>query len=208
MKLATTLFATALVATIATAPITEARAGSCESGAQITAKLWKEYDSYVKAAGCAIIQIVAGGTVPPNECIDVADKADKILRDMIKVWNGAAKDTWAKIGPRRLDVGETLQGRVVSTGERMFIMPAPSDKDQLDFELKKLDGKAKAEVTVCKEHRGKRDKLYTFVIDNGKDNVGEVWKKKLTGVKGHIVTVHIDAKSLTNTMQYSLKLSR
>jgi hypothetical protein len=62
-------------------------------------------------------------------------------------------------------------------------------------------------VTVCKEYRGKYTKLWSFMIANGKDNEGKVWKKTFEKVKGHNIVVHLDAKSVANTMQYELRLN-
>jgi hypothetical protein len=195
---------TTLAAAITGLTIPEAHAGGCESGAKITADIWKEHDATLKALGCTVVTIASEGSVPPNVCLDAADKVAKVATQMIEFWNVAAGNSWAKIGPRRLDLGTKLNGTLVSTGGRMFITATPLDKDTLDLDLEKIDGKAKTEVTVCKEYRGKMTTVWTFMIDNGNDNVGKKWTKHLTGVKGHNIVFNLDAKSVANTFKYEL----
>jgi hypothetical protein len=205
----TKIISSALLTTLfAVAPLREAAAGSCESGTKVAEDIWREHDIIVKALGCAVVSIASTGSVPPNACLDAADKVAKVTQDMLAFWNKAAGNSWAKIGPRRLDADETLGGKLVSTGGRMFITPTPLDSKSAEVRIKKLDGKAKTEVTVCKEHRGKYTKLWSFVIENGKANEGEVWKKTFAGVKGHNIVVHLDAKSVTNAMKYELRLNK
>ena len=197
---------TLLAALFAIAPFGEANAGNCESGTKVAEDIWREHDTELKALGCAAVAIASSGSVPPNACLDAADKADKVAKDMIAFWNKAAGNSWAKIGPRRLDSGETHEGKLVSTGGRMFITPMPLGSKSAEVRIKKLDGKAKTEVTVCKEHRGKYTKLWSFVIENGKDK-GEVWKKTFSGVKGHNIVVHLDSKAATNSLTYTVRLN-
>jgi hypothetical protein len=205
MKIASLTLA-ALVATgTAAAPVSEAHAGSCGSFTSVSRDIWKNYDQVILAAGCAVVTVASEGAVPPNVCLDNAKKAAKVAEDAIEFWNKSAKSAaWAKIGPRRLDLGERHQGRLVSTGGRVFITPAALTEDSVEVEIKKLDGKAKTEVTVCKDNHGEMTKLWTFEIDNGKDNTGKKFSKTLRGVRGHNLVVHFDAKSVSNTMQYQL----
>jgi hypothetical protein len=200
--------AAALAAAVFAAPLSDAKAGGCESGTKVASDIWREHDDVLKGLGCAVVAIASEGMVPPNACLDAADKAAKVAEQMTKYWNQAAGNSWAKIGPRRLDPGETHGGQLVSTGGRMFITAMPLDSDSAEISLKKLDGKAKTEVTVCKEHRGKYTKLWTFEIDNGEKNKGDVWKKTFDGVKGHNIVVHLDAKSVANKFKYQVKLSK
>ncbi|HWB74673.1 MAG TPA: hypothetical protein VG755_06950 [Nannocystaceae bacterium] len=205
MKLHSIILSTLITGSVAAAPVADAHAGGCESGTKIAADIWDEHDVVLKKLGCAIVSVASEGAVPPNACLDAADKVAKVVDDMIKFWNGAAKNSWAKIGPRRLALGETLKGKLVSTGGRLFITDRPLEEDSVELRLEKLDGKAKTEVTVCSEFRGKQTKKWSFMIENGNDNTGKVWKKTLTGMRGHILMVHLDARSVANTMQYELR---
>ncbi len=202
MKLALITLATVIAG--AALPISQAHAGSCNSAAKITSDLWKENDVVVKKLGCAVVIAASEGAVPMNACLDAADKFAKMTTDMIKAWNDASKNSWAKIGPRRLDFGESQQGRLVSTGGRMFVSPVPANKNTLEITLEKLDGKSKTEVTVCSNDHGKDRKEWTFEVPSGKDSIGRKWTKTIKNAKGRIYTVHLDGKSLSDTMQYKL----
>jgi len=205
MRLGTIILSSIIATGVAAAPTTEAHAGGCESGIKVTSDIWAKHDTELKALGCAVVSVASEGAVPPNVCLDAANKVQKVAEDMIEFWNKTAKNSWARIGPRRLSLGETVKGKLVSTGGRLFIGEMPISADEVELRIEKLDGKAKTEVTVCKDYRGKQKKLWSFEIDNGKDNVGKVWKKTLTGMRGHILMVHLDAKSATNTMQYEIR---
>ena len=63
-----------LVAILGVAAPGEAKAGSCESGTKVASDIWKEHDETVKALGCAVVTVASEGTVPPNVCLDAADK--------------------------------------------------------------------------------------------------------------------------------------
>ena len=197
-----------IVALLAGALPGEAHAGSCESGTKVASDIWREHDATVKTLGCAVVTVASEGAVPPNVCLDAADKVAKVTEDMIKYWNVAAGNSWAKIGPRRLDPGEWKQGQLVSTGGRMWITALPVEKNQVEVSLKKLDGKAETVMTVCKEYRGKYTKLWEVRVENGKENEGDVWKRTFSGVKGHNIVVHLDAKSVANKFKYQLKLDK
>ena len=126
--------------------------------------------------------------------------AAEVSEKMIAFWNNMSKNSWATIRPRQLSFGATLQGKLVSTGGRMFVSAEPLDNDTVNLKIKKTDGKAKTSVTVCKDDHGKKSKVWEFTIDNGKDNVGKTWTKSLSGMQGRILTIHLDAKSVANTM--------
>lgn len=205
MKLHSIFLSTLLSGGIAAAPIADAHAGGCESGTKVASDIWGKYDGVIEKLGCAVVMVASEGAVPPNACLDAAEKVAKVADEMIKFWNAAAQNSWAHIGPRRLDLGETLKGRLVSTGGRLFVSDRPLEDDEIELKIEKLDGKAKTEVTVCSEFRGKISKPWTFTIDNGNENTGKVWKKTIKGMRGHILMVHLDAKSVTNTMQYTLR---
>jgi hypothetical protein len=206
MKLGSIVIATLLGSGVAAAPLSNAHAGSCESGTKIASDIWAKYDVVVKALGCAIVAVASEGGVPPNACLDGADKVEKVADQMFEFWNTAAQNSWARIGPRRIGLGETLDGKLVSTGGRLFVGDKPVSSHEIEVTIEKRDGKAETEVTVCKEYRGKLTKLWTFRMANGKDNVGKVWKKTFKGMRGHIPIIHLDAKSVANTMAYSVRI--
>jgi len=199
------LVSAAAAVTMFTGAIPEAKAGSCDSFASGTAKLWKQWDDVVKAAGCTVATVVSEGTIPFPKCLEEANKYDKAVQDMIKRWNESGHNGSGTVGPRLLDLGDVQKGKVVSTFGRVFVSPAPLLADEVDIKLTKTDGKGRAEVTVCAEDAQRnRKKVWTFKIDNGKDNTGKSWSKTLKGLKNQILTVHIDGGSATNTLSYSL----
>lgn len=183
-----------------------ARAASCDSATKVVSDIWSQYDVVVKAAGCAVVIVASNGSVQPNVCLDAADKAAKVAEDMVAYWNRMANNSWATIGPRELEMGKTLKGKLVSTGGRVFVSTQPLDEDRVDLKIEKTDGKAKTSVTVCKDYRGSKTKLWDFTIENGKQ-LG-TWNRTLTGMKGRVLTVHLDAKSVANTMSYELRATK
>ncbi len=178
---------------------------SCGSGASVIADLWKEYGAVAKTVGCFSAEAVSLGQIPYEACYKSASQFEKTLEDMIAFWNKMANNNWATIGPRRLEFGDWLEGRLVSTGGRLFISETPLNKGTVDLTLTKTNGKAKTSVTVCKyAENGKATTLWDFEVDSGNDTVGKTFKKSLTGVYNHILSVHLDAKSVTNTFEYKL----
>jgi hypothetical protein len=198
----------ALAAAAMALPYGSAHAGSCDSAAKVLSDIWPEYDKVVNVAGCTIVTVASNGTVPPNACLDVATKVADITENMISFWNKMVNNNWATIGPRRLDYGTTLTGTVVSKGERMFVAALPTDKDKVDLKIKKTDGKAETDVTVCKDYRGTKTPVWAFTIPNGDDNVGQVWSRSLTGLKARELTVHFGGNSVTNSMSYELTATK
>lgn len=159
----------------------EAHAGTCGSVASVTSDLFGKYNSLASN-------------------LPYADKIDQ----MIKFWNSMAGNSWAKIGPRRLDFGKTLNGTVTGPTSRVFIAAAPSDKKHVDIVLKKLDGKAKTSITVCKvDANGNQQKAWDFTVENGKGT--KTFSKTIKGAEGKIITVHIKGHSATNSFKYSVK---
>lgn len=94
---------------------------------------------------------------------------------------------------------------MLSKGERTFVAALPTDKDKVDLKIKKTDGKAETDVTVCK---GTKTKLWEFTMANGSDNVGQVWSKSLTGLKARELTVHFGGNSVANSMSYELTATK
>jgi hypothetical protein len=175
---------TAIVpATMLVAPNT-AQAGDCGSVASVTSDLWDKYGALAS-------------NLPYTQKVD----------EMIKFWNSMAGNSWAKIGPRRLDFGKNLAGTVVGPTTRVFIAETPSDKNQVEVKIDKLDGKAKTSITVCKvDKTGRKTKLWDFTADNG--SYTKTWTKTLSGVKDELITVNIAGHSATNKFQYTVRATK
>lgn len=175
---------TAAVSTSMLAAPSTANAGDCGSVASVTSDLWSKY-----------------GQLASN--LPYADKVD----EMIKFWNQMAGNSWAHIGPRRLDYGTNLAGTVVGPTDRVFIAAAPTNKSSVEVKINKLDGKAKTSVTVCKvDAAGNKVKLWDFTADNG--NYTKTWTKTVSGMQDQILTVHLHGHSATNKFKYTVRATK
>ena len=189
-----------------------ARAENCRSAAQVTGDIYKKWGEVIIAAGCVTgVTISTGGVALPAtlQCIDKADKYAKAVEDMVKWFNIMANNGRWTIGPRRIEFGNTQTGSLVSTASRVFISPAPVDKDSVTFKVKKLDGKAKAQIIICKvTENGDFINLFEGEFDKGDDNVGQEITKTVTGVKGHLIQIRIDADSVVKKFEYQLRVTK
>lgn len=182
-----TLLSLALLAAVPSAMLaapSSAHAGDCGSVSSVTADLWSEF-----------------GTLAAN--LPYASKVDA----MIKFWNTMAGDGWGHIGPRRLVYGTNLAGTIVGPTDRVFIAETPTNESSVEIKIKKLDGKAKTSVTVCKvDGAGNKVKVWDFTADNG--NYTKTWTKTVSGVKDQIVTVHLHGHSATNKFKYTVRATK
>ena len=163
----------------------QAHAGDCGSVTSVTSDLWNKYEEYLR------------------DNLPYAKTVDK----MVKFWNSMAGNSWAKIGPRRLEYGKNLKGTVVGPTDRVFIAETPADKKHAEITIKKLDGKAKTSITVCKVGSdGKPQKVWDFTAENGKGT--KTWTKTVKGMKDKILTVHIKGHSATNKFKYTVNAKK
>ena len=183
---------------------------SCSNGEKITGDIFDETKSKLAKEGCSIAEWAAGKRLP--KCVATLDKYENYVKDMIRFWNLKAKYAWAKIGPRRIEVGKMESGRIVSTGSRLFITPAPLNVDKVTVEIQEIDGKGKTGVFVCKvnnKNRAIKEQEWTFNdTSKKKDNQREKRKITLTGVRGHLLKINFDGKSASNTFQYKVTIKK
>ncbi|MCY7345645.1 MAG: hypothetical protein LH614_05425 [Pyrinomonadaceae bacterium] len=184
----------------------------CRSAAQVFGDVYKKWGEVIIASGCiAGVNLGTGGIAMPLtlECIRKADKYAEAVEDMVKFFNANADNGRWTIGPRRIEWGKAQTGAVVSTFSRVFISAAPVDKDSITVKVKKIDGKAQADVIICKvDEKGNFVKLAQVEFDKGNDNEGEEITKTVSGVKGHLVQVRIDADSVVSKFEYKLTVSK
>lgn len=179
-------------------------AQSCKSAPSVVSDLNKKITNVLKAQGCAL-------TNPKsfNKCMANPGMYAKLKAEMNRYFNSRSK-SWAKIGPRRLNFGTYHEGRIVSTGGRMYISAVPSNKKTLTIDIKELDGKGKVSYVVCKVDRfGQYTKLKTGwinEINSQKSNKRETRRHTLTNVQGSLISVHFDGKSVGNTFQYKVRV--
>lgn len=132
------------------------------------------------------------------------DKAAGKIDEMIAFWNKMAGNSWAHIGPRRLDYATTLEGTVQSVGDRTFIAPYPGSKSYT-LELTKEDGKGTAEVTICtQDSAGKKTAVRVFTIDKDDPNEKK-WTQTIDG-NDKVVYVVVNGKNVVRSVEYKLVL--
>ena len=191
-----------VMAAASTAPVALADTGaSCGSAAKVSSDIFKELDKLLKTSICK--SFVA--------CSAAAEVA-KLSSQLVSFWNQAANNSWATIGPRRLDANTFLTGRLVSTGGRLFVAPTPARSDSITVTIDELDGKGKTGVAICltsKSGNTRKVKEMNFNLDNdAKKNEHEKRTFTVTGAAGSILSVHLDGKSVGNTFQYKLRAAQ
>lgn len=184
----------------------------CRSGAQVFGDIYKEWGAVMIATGCVVgVNAGTGGIAMPLtlKCISKAEKYAEAAEEMVKFFNKNANNSRWTIGPRRIEWGKTQTGSVISTFSRVFVSAAPVDKDSVTVKVKKIDGKAKAEVFICKvDEKGKFTQLAKVEFSKGDDNEGQEITRTVSGVKGHLVQVRIDADSVVKKFEYQLKVTK
>lgn len=181
-----------------------ATAQGCQSAPSVVSDLNRQIGKELVKLGC--------GVYNPNnfsECVQTADKYRRLVAAMTTYWNRRS-NSWATIGPRRLDFGQFESGRIVSTGGRMYISCVPSNKNSMTVEIQEIDGKGKTSYAICKvDSKGNYRNLKTGWFNEnskGKSNKKQKRTHTITGVKGHLITIHFDGKSVGNTFQYKIKV--
>lgn len=203
------VFALALLMPIA-GSARPAHAGSCSSAAKVFSGVWKQYGESAIKRGCAVAAVASGGAIDLEGCFVNASLVNLLTQEMVRFINKQAAGSWRSLGPRPLTFGDESSGTVVSTFGRMFITSGPSDVDEVTLTLLKRAGTARATVTICKVGQDLNATQLggDVVFEPGKDNVDERMTLAFKGVKGHILSVHIDSKSAANKFAYSLKATK
>lgn len=183
-----------------------ARADNCSSATRVLSSVWKHYGELALSSGCAVAAVASSGAIDFKLCFGRAGELNQLAQGGVRYINKMSAGSWRSLGPRPLIFGEEASGTVVSTFGRMFISSGPSAGDDVTLTLLKRAGKARASVTVCKvDQQGKATQLGgDLVFEPGKDNVDEKVTLAFMGVRGHILSVHIDSKSALNKFAYSL----
>lgn len=187
-----------------------ATAQSCQSAPSVISDLNKEISKKLIKLGCAISATYQGSdTQNYNNCISDVTKYQKLTEQMVTYWNGR-KNSWSTIGPRRLNFGQYEHGRLVSTGGRMYISCVPSNKNTMTVDISELDGKGKTSFVVCKvDRRGNYTQLRNGWFNDSSDRKKKTNEKRsftISGVQGHLISIHFDGKSVGNTFQYKVRV--
>lgn len=185
-----------------------ARAGACSSAARALAGVWRQYGERAIKAGCAVTTAASGGAVDYAGCLGAAH--NQLTQETVRYINKMSTGRWRSLGPRPLIFGEESSGTMVGAAGRMFITSGPSDGDEVTLTLLKRAGAARATVTICKvgQDLSAAQLGGDLVFAPGKDNVDEKVTMAFKGVKGHVLSVHIDSRSAANRFAYSLKATQ
>ena len=184
----------------------------CRSASQVFGDVYEKWGAVIIATGCvAAVNVGTGGVAMAAtlNCIKNSQKYAESVEKMVSFFNAAVNNSRWTIGPRRMDWGKVQTGAVVSTFSRVFISAAPVDKDSFTVKVKKMDGKAQSDIIICKvDDKGNFIKIAQFEFAEGDENVGQTITKTVTGVKGHLVQVRIDADSVVKKFEYQFTASK
>ncbi len=212
MILTFVLYSTAFSATRVTSLKEKCDTDKCRSAAQVFSDVYEKWGAVIIATGCVVgVNAGSGGLAMAATltCIKNAKKYAEALEQMVKFFNERAGSSRWKIGPRKMEWGSVQSGKVVSTLSRVFISAAPVDQDSVTVKIKKVDGRAQADIIICMvDEKGNFVKLAQVEFAEGNDNVGQVITKTVNGVKGHLFQVRIDADSAVKTFEYQLTVSK
>ena len=185
---------------------------TCKSAYSVVDDLYKEYGEVAKKAGCAVAGAALKNPAIVPDCLKAADKVEEVVGQMTKIWNSlAGQSSWATIGARRLEPGVKYDGKLVGTSGRMFVSPTPCHFDRGSVKISEKGGKAKTAINIClMDPNGKTTSVGSYTLNENnteKKDSDQTINKKFSKAKGKFVVVHLDAKSVTNTFEYSIKLS-
>ena len=172
----------------------DANGGSCTTVANVTSTVWKHAGPTVKQA------LNTSGPYGAT-----AAKALQLIDEGIKIWNKIVGDqTWAKVGPRRMDFDRWNQGTLIGPTERMFVSSIPA-VNPVTVDVNKLDNDGEVKVVVCKvPERGKAEAVSTFTIDKSTKK-GQVRSIEIGNAKGHVISVVLHGKSLAKSLKYKVR---
>lgn len=185
---------------------------SCNSASTIVADLWNKYGetaTKILGAGASIAMANPAGVV---SALAKAKKIAEATEKAVAFWNKMAGNSWAKIGPRQIKLGEKVQGTLQSIGDRTFVTSSPFTCDKVRVSIAENDGKGKVEVTGCLFTGGSRkEEKINFTWNNTsseKKDKSQYYSKEFSGVKGKYLSILLDGKSVTRSFQYSIKVSK
>ena len=131
----------------------------------------------------------------------------KIYPQVIALWNKIANNGTLTIGAREAVYNQVQHGSVVSQGDRRFIA-APSDRPSVTLSVKKVDGKSKLDLSICKvDGNGNPTLLDTFTFQSDAP-AGQEYKKTFSGVLGHGFDIFLDGRGGLTKFEFDLKLSK
>jgi hypothetical protein len=197
-KLAMILAGGLALALVTTTRLETAHATECGNVTQVTADIFNEADRLASKYGC--------GSIP--DC-DRVQKYANIVKDLIGFWNKMAGNSWAKIGPRKLEWGVKHTGDIIGTTGRKFVAVAPASHAKVEVTITETGGKGKTGVAICRTTKnGSVEKVKEFTFNDSssqKNNKSEKLVFTVAKAEEKIITVHFDGKSVGNSFGYDLK---
>ncbi len=182
----------------------------CHASDNLAGRLWDKYRELAVRYRCAQGE-AAGG---PLALVAARCEADPMIAAKIRAGMAhhySRKSLFERLAlkqPARLRFADQ-HGSLFGTLGRTWINPEPYDQDQVEVELTKLDGKGKVSVEVCAHTPDGRSRpVWSQELDPGKDSIGRTWRRSIEDVRGAILSVTIDGKSVTRTFEYDLRLVR
>ncbi len=181
-------------------------AQSCNSAAQIVSDIWDAAEDKAVAVGCSSASVSTGyGLVA---C--AALKGVQYTSKMITYWNSKVNNSWATIGPRSIQKGDTENGNIIGTTGRKYITPYPLDYDNATITINEKDGKGKMCVVVCTtDKNGNTVKIAEKWFNDTSSRKKKKNEKRtitISNSKAKVVSIHFDGKSVTNSFKYSVSL--
>lgn len=214
-----------LAATLVVSTVAPTLAQSCNSATQVVSSLRQEIHRVYESAGCMAVRSLEsaeeGESIAARrdrhlavneECLEWATgNWSSLGSQMVSFWNQQANNSWATVGPRRLDLDMSPQsGTVIGTTGRMFVSSIPMSQPRVRLRLEEQSGRGKARAVVCRvDADGNTFQIGDFTFNDDRDakrDRDEAWTPLITGVRDHFVTVHIDGKSVANRFGYSVDL--
>lgn len=184
------------------------KAQSCNSGTKVVSDIWDKTYSVAILVGCIPANALAA-TVSYAGCVATTNFINTVTTKLIQFWNANANNSWATIGPRQLKLNKNLTGNLVGTGGRLFVSFPVFNKNSIKVTIDETGGRGKTSVVVCKVNQNKQHtKVATKWFNDTnqrKNKTNEHREVIVNGVKNHIITVHLDGKSVGNTFKYKVR---
>ncbi|HWP42959.1 MAG TPA: hypothetical protein VNO14_06980 [Blastocatellia bacterium] len=174
------LIAGVMIMAVVFAAMPSARADECKSLTQIATSIFSKFAEECKKEGEA----------DTKKCTLSAK-----FRAIVERLNAFANNSWATLGPRKIEFGTTQTGTLIIPGDRTFLSSTPLDKNSATITITKKDGRGGAVVTICKVNdKGVYTKLKEFRFDTGDPKSPVTRTETVSGVQNHILQVRLDGQ--------------
>src|SRR3990172_10978307 len=88
----------------------QSQAQNCNSAASVAADIWGKAHDVAIQGGCALAN--AAGYVDYDACFNTATKINDLTNNLVQFWNSKVNNSWATIGPRKLDLNQWHTGNI------------------------------------------------------------------------------------------------